>query len=305
MSKSTKPVRKVVIPVAGLGTRVLPATKSIPKELLTVVDRPLIDYVVHEAYEAGIDRVVLVTGRGKGAIEDYFDHAFELEATLRGKGKSDVLAMIEAGVPAAGAISYTRQQAPLGLGHAVWCARDLVGPEPFAVALPDEISAESPGFLKQLVDAYNEVGGNLVAVEEVPNADTARYGVIAPRSAPKGAETKAGGAKGGGLIEMTGMVEKPAPADAPSNFRIIGRYILQPEIFDLLAAQEAGAGGEIQLTDSMNTLNTAQTFHASVCTTEIHDCGSKLGWLKANVDMALKSAEFADDFQAYLKGRLG
>lgn len=288
-----KPIRKVVIPVAGLGTRVLPATKSIPKELLTVVDRPLIDYVVKEAYEAGIDHVILVTGRGKSAIEDYFDHAFELEATLRSKNKTDMLNMIVDNLPKAGQVSYTRQQAPLGLGHAVWCARELVGDEPFAVSLPDEIVPSRPGFLKQMIDAYNQSGGNIVAVEEVPREETSKYGVIAPKSGD-----------GDKLIEMTGMVEKPAPADAPSNFRIIGRYILQPEIFTLLETQERGAGGEIQLTDSMNSLNEQQSFHACVCEGTIHDCGSKLGWLQANLDLGLKDPVLADAFTKFAKARL-
>ncbi|MEQ8749834.1 MAG: UTP--glucose-1-phosphate uridylyltransferase, partial [Amphiplicatus sp.] len=198
-----KPVRKVVIPVAGLGTRVLPATKSIPKELLPVVDRPLIDYVVAEAREAGIEQVILVTGRGKTAIEDYFDHAFELETTLAQKSKDALLKEILAGVPKAGTVAYTRQQAPLGLGHAVWCARELVGDEPFAVSLPDEIVPSRPGFLKQMVDAYQAAGGNIVAVEEVDRSETSKYGVIAPK------------ARKANLIEMTGMVEKPKPEDAP------------------------------------------------------------------------------------------
>lgn len=284
-----KPIRKVVIPVAGLGTRVLPATKSIPKELLTVVDRPLIDYVVAEARDAGIENVILVTGRGKGAIEDYFDHAYELEATLKQKSKTTILNEVEKTIPKAGAVSYTRQQAPLGLGHAVWCARELIGDEPFAVSLPDEIVAYRPGFLKQMVDAYNDVGGNLVAVEEVPNEDTSKYGVIEPKDHK------------GNLIEMTGMVEKPAPADAPSNFRIIGRYVLQPEIFGLLENQGAGAGGEIQLTDSMNTLNDQQKFHAVICEGGIYDCGSKLGFLKANAALGAQNSEFGEEFKAYLK----
>ena len=288
----TKPVRKIVIPVAGLGTRVLPATKSIAKELLPVVDRPLIDYVVAEAKAAGLEDIIFVTGRGKGAIEDYFDHSFELEATLRDKGKTELLDSLLDAKPAAGSVSYTRQQAPLGLGHAIWCARNLVGNEPFALALPDEISGRGPGFITELVNAYNEVGGNLVAVEEVPLEETSKYGVISPR------ETK------GNLIEMTGMVEKPAPEVAPSRYRIIGRYLLQPEIFDLLASQEKGAGGEIQLTDSMNVLNNEQVFHACVCQTQIHDCGSKLGWLKANVEMALDRPDFKEDFGAFLKNKL-
>lgn len=284
-----KPVRKVVIPVAGLGTRVLPATKSIPKELLTVVDRPLIDYVVDEARDAGIEQIILVTGRGKGAIEDYFDHAFELETSLKQKSKTDILKAVEKTIPKAGTVSYTRQQAPLGLGHAVWCARELVGDEPFAVSLPDEIVAHRPGFLKQMVEAYSRVGGNLVAVEEVPAEDTAKYGVIAPK------------AHKDNLIEMTGMVEKPAPEDAPSNFRIIGRYILQPDVFGLLENQGAGAGGEIQLTDSMNTLNGQQAFHAVICEGAIHDCGSKLGFLMANATLGASHPEFGPAFREHLK----
>ena len=258
-------IRKVVIPVAGLGTRVLPATKSIPKELLPVVDRPLIDYVVAEARDAGIEHIVLVTGRGKAAIEDYFDHAFELEATLK---------------------------APLGLGHAVWCARDIIGDEPFAVSLPDEIVPTRPGFLKQMVEAYEKVGGNLVAVEEVPRSETSKYGVIAPK------------ARSGNLIEMTGMVEKPKPEAAPSNFRIIGRYVLQPSIFKVLETQGAGAGGEIQLTDALNRLNEQETFHACLCDGVIHDCGSKLGWLMANVDLGLKSGELGTAFADYVRNRM-
>ena len=288
----SKKIRKVVIPVAGLGTRVLPATKSIPKELLTVVDRPLIDYVVEEARNAGIEHIVLVNGRGKGAIEDYFDHAFELEATLEAKSKTAMLEDLKARLPRAGDISYTRQQAPLGLGHAVWCARDIIGNEPFAVSLPDEIVPHNPGFLRQMVDAYENVGGNLVAVEEVPKEDTQKYGVISPK------------AQSGNLIEMSGMVEKPKPEDAPSNFRIIGRYILQPDIFPLLEKQGAGAGGEIQLTDSMNKLNEMQTFNACICEGVIHDCGSKLGWLQANLDLGLQSKEFGADFEEFAKARL-
>lgn len=287
-----KPVRKVVIPVAGLGTRVLPATKSIPKELLPVVDRPLIDYVVAEAREAGVEQVILVTGRGKGAIEEYFDHAFELEASLAQKSKDALLREVRATVPKAGTVSYTRQQAPLGLGHAVWCARELVGDEPFAVSLPDEIVPGRPGFLKQMIDAYSKTGGNIVAVEEVDRSETGKYGVIAPKS------------RKGDLIEMTGMVEKPKPEDAPSTFRIIGRYILQPEIFRLLETQEKGAGGEIQLTDSMNRLTRMQSFHACICKGIIHDCGSKLGWLQANIDLGLKTPEFSEALSAYIRSRV-
>ena len=290
---SQKPIRKVVVPVAGLGTRVLPATKSIPKELLPVIDRPLIDYVVREAYDAGIEEIILVTGRGKGAIDDYFDHSFELEETLKAKKKTAILEEVEAVIPKAGTVSYTRQQAPLGLGHAVWCARSLVGNEPFAVSLPDEIVVSRPGFLKQMVDAYEKVGGNLVAVEEVPADEVSKYGVVAPKE------------RKGDLIEMSGMVEKPAKEDAPSNFRIIGRYILQPDIFSLLETQERGAGGEIQLTDSMNKLNTQQAFHAAICAGKIHDCGSKLGWMKANLELALEHPEYRDDMAAFAKSLVG
>ncbi|MBY0423366.1 MAG: UTP--glucose-1-phosphate uridylyltransferase GalU [Parvularculaceae bacterium] len=287
-----KRIRKIVIPVAGLGTRVLPATKTIPKELLPVVDRPLIDYVVEEAREAGIEHFVLVTGRGKTAIEDYFDHAFELEETLRAKAKTEALEALRGRMPTAGSFSYTRQQSPAGLGHAVWCARDIVGDEPFAVSLPDEIVPERPGFLKQLVDAHARVGGNLVAVEEVPRSETSKYGVIAPTS------------QDGDLIAMSGLVEKPAPESAPSNFRIIGRYVLQPDIFSVLANQERGAGGEIQLTDAMNTLNKSQAFHALVCKGVIHDCGSKLGWLQANIDLGMKNPEFGDALRTFVRRRI-
>ena len=288
----SKRVRTVVIPVAGLGTRVLPATKTIAKELLPVVDRPLIDYVVSEAREAGVERIVLVTGRGKGAIEDYFDHAFELEASLREKNKNDLLAAVAKTVPKAGEVIYTRQQAPLGLGHAIWCAREIVGDEPFVISLPDEIVPHRPGYLRQLIDAYATVGGNLVAVEEVPLADTAKYGVIAPKS------------QNGRLIEMSGMVEKPKPEAAPSRYRIIGRYLLQPEIFDILETVERGAGGEIQLTDGMAKLIGRQAFHAVVCEGVIHDCGSKLGWLSANLDLGLQNEEFGDAFAHYARARL-
>ncbi len=282
-------IRKLVVPVAGLGTRVLPATKTTPKEMLTVVDRPLIDYVVREAYDAGIEHIILVTGRGKGAIEDYFDHAFELENVLAEKNKTDILNSILNDLPQAGAISYTRQQAPLGLGHAVWCARDLVGNEPFAISLPDEIVPHSPGFLKQMINAYEKTGGNLVAVEEVPNEDTHKYGVIAPTE------------HHGHLVKMSGMVEKPAPEDAPSNYRIIGRYVLQPEIFNLLETQERGAGGEIQLTDSMNSLAKSQDFHAYLCEGDIHDCGSKVGWLQANIKLGLEHTEFGPQIRDYIQ----
>jgi UTP--glucose-1-phosphate uridylyltransferase len=287
-----KPIRKVVIPVAGLGTRVLPATKSIPKELLPVVDRPLIDYVVAEAREAGIEQFVFVTGRGKSAIEDYFDHAFELEAALKAKGKDALVAASTAAMPKAGEAIYTRQQSPLGLGHAVWCARHIVGDEPFAVSLPDEIVPGKPGYLAQLMDAHGKSGGNLVAVEEITRDETSKYGVIIPKG------------RRGDLIEMSGMIEKPAPAAAPSNFRIIGRYILEPAIFAVLERQPKGAGGEIQLTDAMNALNASAPFHALLCKGAIHDCGSKLGWLIANLDLGLAHPETGRSLADYARARL-
>ncbi len=282
-------IRKLVVPVAGMGTRVLPATKTTPKEMLTVIDRPLIDYVVQEAYDAGIEHIILVTGRGKGAIEDYFDHSFELEHALEVKNKTEILESVINTIPQAGNISYTRQQAPLGLGHAVWCARELVGNEPFAVSLPDEIVPTSPGFLKQMVQSYEETGGNLVAVEEVPLQDTSKYGVIAPTE------------NLGKLVKMSGMIEKPAPEEAPSNLRIIGRYILQPEIFKLLETQERGAGGEIQLTDSMNTLAGQQDFHACICDGPIYDCGSKTGWMQANIKLGIDHPEFGETMRDYIR----
>ncbi|MEX6634042.1 UTP--glucose-1-phosphate uridylyltransferase GalU [Hyphococcus lacteus] len=292
-----KSVRKVVIPVAGHGTRVLPATKSTPKELLPLVDRPLIDYVVNEAFEAGIEHVVLVTGRGKSAIEDYFDHAFELEAGLTAKKKTEILDSVLATIPKAGALSYTRQQAPLGLGHAVWCARDIIGNEPFAVSLPDVVITKAmggtKGCLAQMVDEYNKTGGNIVAVEEVAQKDTNKYGVVAPK-----------GQRDGRMFEMSGMVEKPAPIDAPSNLAITGRYILQPEVFELLETTPRGAGGEIQLTDAMDALMKSQSFFAYEYEGESHDCGDKLGWLKANIALGLQRPEFADSLKSYIKDNI-
>ena len=285
-----KPVKKVVIPVAGHGTRVLPATKSTPKELLPLVDRPLIDYVVNEAFEAGIEHCVLVTGRGKGAIEDYFDHAFELEAGLEKKKKLEILDQVRASIHKAGSLSFTRQQAPLGLGHAVWCARDIIGDEPFAVSLPDVVIDGAPGALKQMVDQYNEVGGNIIAVENVAKEETNKYGIVAPKDGASGK-----------MFEMSGMVEKPDPSEAPSTLAITGRYILQPEIFDLLAKTERGAGNEIQLTDAMDTLMKEQSFFAYEYDGESHDCGDKLGWLKANVTLAQKHEQLGDKFNAFLK----
>lgn len=275
-------VRKAVLPVAGLGTRVLPGTKTTPKELLNVVDRPILSYIAEEAREAGIEHIVFVTGRSKQAIEDYFDHQIELEAQLLAKGKTEILATMNAELARPGEMSFTRQMQPKGLGHAVWCARDIVGPEPFAVLLPDVIVDSQPGALKQLIDVYNEVGGNIIGVEAVPDSETHKYGVVDP------ADPSDGGERQGRRIGMKGMVEKPPQGAAPSNLAISGRYILQPEIFDLLTDQTAGAGGEIQLTDAMARLMTDQSFTAVEYAGVTHDCGDKIGLLRANVALALK-----------------
>lgn len=279
-------IRKAVLPVAGLGTRVLPATKAIPKELLPVVDRPVIQYVVDEAIEAGIEHIVFVTGRGKGAIEDYFDHAYELEAQLMAKNKTAILAEVEASRLPAGRASFVRQQSPLGLGHAVWCARDIVGNAPFAVLLPDVIVKGRPSCLKQMVDAFGKVGGNVIAVDPVPEERVSSYGVIAPKS------------RDGRLIAMSGMVEKPPRGTAPSNLAITGRYILQPEIFGLLEKQGAGAGGEIQLTDAMARLMELQDFYAYEFEGSVHDCGNKTGYLEAVLAHALDNP----DTSAFARG---
>ena len=285
---SHKRVRKAVLPVAGLGTRVLPGTKVVAKELLNVVDRPILSYVVAEARAAGIEHFVFVTGRGKGAIEDYFDHHVELEAQLLAKKKTAILDELLAELPKAGEMSFVRQMQPHGLGHAVWCARDIIGDEPFAVILPDMVmDAEVPA-LKQAIDAYDQTGGNIIVVEPVPHDQTHQYGVVA-------LETQAGR-----LNKMTGMVEKPAKGTAPSNLIVSGRYILQPEIFNLLETQERGAGGEIQLTDSMFRLMETQAFHALEYDGTTYDCGDKIGLLRANVALALKRADLGDAARAAL-----
>ena len=270
----TKRVRKAVFPVAGLGTRLLPATKLMPKEMLTIVDRPLIQYAVDEAREAGIEQMIFVTGRGKSSLVDYFDQAFELETTLREKGKS--LDPLEPSRARFGEIVSVRQQQPLGLGHAVWCAREIVGDEPFAVLLPDELMRGTPNCLAQLVEAYEKVGGNVVAALEVPDSETHKYGVIDP------------GATDGRLTEIRGMIEKPAPGTAPSNLMLPGRYILQPEVMRALHAQETGAGGEIQLTDAMAKMIGEQPFHAFRFDGARYDCGSAAGFVIANLAMALE-----------------
>ena len=281
-----KPVRKAVLPVAGLGTRVLPATKTTPKEMLNVVDRPILSYIVEEARAAGIEHFVFVTGRGKGAIEDFFDHHVELEAQLEGKGKSALLNELRAELPKAGEMSFVRQMQPLGLGHAVWCARDIVGDEPFAVLLPDMIMDATPAALAQATAAYGQVGGNIVVVEPCPPGQAHQYGIVALEG------------DGGRLNRMTGMVEKPAPGTEPSNLFISGRYILQPEIFGILERQERGAGGEIQLTDGMAALMKSQDFHALEYDGTTYDCGDKIGLLRANVALALRRPDLADAARA-------
>ncbi|MEN6542696.1 UTP--glucose-1-phosphate uridylyltransferase GalU [Parvibaculum sp.] len=286
ISMAPKKLRKVVFPVAGLGTRFLPATKAIPKEMLTVVDKPVIQYAVEEAIEAGIEHFVFVTGRGKGTIEDHFDIAYELEATLKARGKTAEFEMLKASRPIAGAASFVRQQEPLGLGHAVWCARDVVGNEPFALALPDMLIHGKPGCFAQMVDVYEKHGGNIVAVEEVPHEHVNRYGVVA-----------LGESFGPATHRITGMVEKPKIEEAPSDLIISGRYILQPEIFEKLAAQKPGAGGEIQLTDSMIALCAEQDFFAHRFTGTTYDCGDKVGYLTANLVLSLDRPDIAPKFR--------
>ncbi|MGZ3298578.1 MAG: UTP--glucose-1-phosphate uridylyltransferase GalU [Asticcacaulis sp.] len=281
-------VRKAVIPVAGLGTRVLPGTKVVPKELLNVVDRPILSYVVAEARAAGIEHFVFVTGRSKGAIEDYFDHQVELEAQLKAKGKTAILDELLAELPKAGEMSFVRQMQPHGLGHAVWCARDIVGDEPFAVILPDVIMDAEVAATKQAIDAYSQMGGNIIVVEQVPHDQTHQYGVVSLHS------------QDGRLNRMTGMVEKPAKGTAPSNLIVSGRYVLQPEIFAILENQERGAGGEIQLTDAMHRLMETQTFHALEYEGVTYDCGDKVGLLRANVALALKRPDLGDAARAAL-----
>jgi UTP--glucose-1-phosphate uridylyltransferase len=275
-------VRKAVLPVAGLGTRVLPGAKTTPKNLLNVVDRPILSYIVEEARAAGIEHLVFIVGRGQGAIEDYFDANPEIEQALEAKGKTDILAEVRRDLPQPGEMSFVRQMAPLGLGHAVWCARHIVGDEPFAVMLPDMLMAAEPPALAQAVAAYEEKGGNIVVVEPAPEGEAHKYGIVALDG------------QHGRLNRMTGMVEKPAPGTEPSNLFISGRYILQPEIFEVLETQERGAGGEIQLTDGMAALMKRQDFHALEYEGTTYDCGDKLGLLRANVAFALRRPELAD-----------
>jgi len=286
-------VTKAIFPVAGLGTRFLPATKSIPKEILTLVDKPLIQYAIDEARAAGISEFIFVTSRGKGALEDYFDGAPQLEASLRKKNKAELLDILQKTTMRSGAIAYIRQRDPLGLGHAVWCARRLIADEPFAVILTDDvISAEKP-CLQQMVEAYEEVGGNMVAAMEVPPEKASAYGLIKV------------GEEHNRIIEVKGMVEKPRPEDAPSNIAVIGRYILTPKILENLDNKAVGAGGEIQLTDAiareiMESNNvTAYRFEG-----KRFDCGSKSGFLEATVSFALERPDLRDDFLAFLENNI-
>jgi len=286
----THRVRKAVFPVAGLGTRFLPATKAIPKEMLTVVDRPVIQHVVDEARDAGIEHFIFVTGRGKSLIEDHFDRAPELEQVLAERGKKAELNALN-DLPPAGSTSFTRQQEPLGLGHAVWCARDIVGNEPFALLLPDVlVQTQGKGCLAQMIDAYAAHGGNILAVEPVPDDQVKNYGVVS-----------LGGKGDGRVLPIDGMVEKPKPGTEPSNLTILGRYILQPEIFAILAGQEKGAGGEIQLTDAMLTLLKRQPFYALRYEGRAFDCGSKIGFLSANIAYALARPDLAKAVSAEIK----
>ncbi|MBL6613024.1 MAG: UTP--glucose-1-phosphate uridylyltransferase GalU [Reyranella sp.] len=277
-----RPVRKAVFPVAGMGTRFLPATKAVPKEMLPIVDKPVIQYAVEEAREAGIEQFIFVTGRNKNIIEDHFDHAYELEALLHAREKMTELDSLLESIPQTGSVAFTRQQQPLGLGHAVWCARHLVGDEPFAVLLPDDLLVGQPGALAQMMAAYDRVGGGvLVAAEEKPVEELHRYGVFAT------------GATRGNATEVKGVVEKPRADKAPSRLCVIGRYILQPEIFTELDRHETGAGGEIQLTDSMAKLIGKMPFHAVTTSCERYDCGDKVGFVQANLAVGLKRPDIA------------
>lgn len=282
----TKPVRKAVFPVGGLGTRFLPATKAMPKEMLPVVDKPLIQYAVEEAIEAGIEQFIFVTGRGKTALEDHFDHTHELEDTLLGKGKTEVHKVVLDLLPNPGTVFYTRQMQPLGLGHAVWCAKELIGNEPFAVLLADDlVLSQGDCCLKQMIDVHNETGGNVVAIEEVPREETYKYGVMQVTE------------DDGRIAQASGLVEKPAPEDAPSNLSIIGRYVLQPEVFKELDKQQKGAGNEVQLTDALANAIPEVEFRGLRFDGHRYDCGSKIGFIEANLAFALDRDDMRDGVQ--------
>ncbi|MGH7212547.1 MAG: UTP--glucose-1-phosphate uridylyltransferase [Acetobacteraceae bacterium] len=284
-----KPLRKAVLPVAGLGTRFLPATKAIAKEMLPVVDKPLIQYAIEEARAAGIEQFCMVTGRGKTSLVEHFDIAFELEATLRERDKQDALAALKETQVEPGSMVTVRQQIPLGLGHAIWCARAFIGEDPFAILLPDDLVLSDTPCLRQLADVYRDIGGNVVAVTEVPRAQTNRYGILRV------------GRDDGKLVEVLGLVEKPDPEDAPSNLSIIGRYVLMPEVIGELSRMERGAGGEVQLTDGMAGLIGQQPFHGLRYEGRRFDCGDKIGFLEAQIAFALKRPELAPSVRAFLK----
>ena len=284
-----KKLRKVVLPVAGLGTRFLPATKAMAKEMLPVVDKPLIQYAIEEARAAGIEQFCMVTGRGKTALVEHFDVAYELEATLRARGKDDTLAQLKGSSVEPGSMVTVRQQVPMGLGHAIWCARAFIGDDPFAIMLPDDLVLADVSWVKQLADVYDRTGGNVVAVEEVPREHTNRYGILKV------------GKDDGKVAEVLGLVEKPKPEDAPSNLSIIGRYVLMPEVITHLAKMERGAGGEVQLTDGMARLIGTQPFHGLRCIGRRFDCGSKEGFLEAQIAFALKRPDLRDAVKAFLK----
>ncbi len=286
------PIKKAVFPVAGLGTRFLPATKAMPKEMLTVVDKPLIQYAVEEAMEAGIEHFIFITGRNKTAIEDHFDRQYELMNILKEKGKLEQIDILERDLPSAGQTSFTRQQQPLGLGHAVWCARHLIGNEPFALLLPDMLMQSPTGALKQMIEQYEKHGNNVVGLHEVPSNEVDQYGIVEARKADSG------------RLKITNMVEKPKIEDAPSNLMIMGRYILQPEIMKLLETQNKGAGGEIQLTDAMLKLLEFQEFSGVNINGKLFDCGSKLGFLSANVSYALEHPKLGKEFRANIQAML-
>lgn len=283
-----KPLRKAVLPVAGLGTRFLPATKAMPKEMLPVVDKPLIQYAVDEARAAGIDQFCMVTGRGKTALIDHFDIAFELEATLAERDKQEALALLRQEAMPPGAITTVRQQVPLGLGHAIWCARTFIGNDPFAILLPDDLVLSQTPCMAQLATAYHETGGNVVAVAEVPREQTNRYGILKT------------GKMEGDLIEVAGLVEKPKPEEAPSNLSIIGRYVLLPEVITHLSRMEAGAGNEVQLTDAMAKMIGHTPFHGLKFEGERFDCGDKAGFLEAQIAFSLARPDLQDAVRRFL-----
>lgn len=289
IATSFKPVRKAVFPVAGMGTRFLPATKAMPKEMLPINDRPLIQHVYEEAREAGIEEFIFITGRHKEMLEEHFDFQPELEQTLQARGKDDMLAKVRDSEIPAGKLFLTRQPKPLGLGHAIWCAHKLIGDEPFAILLPDVLIKGQQGCLKQMIDAYEEHGGNIIAVEDVPRSETYKYGIV-----------DTGGAQGT-VCDIKGLVEKPKPEDAPSTLSVVGRYILQPEVFEHLSAFEIGAGGEIQLTDAMDKLIGTQPFKTLSFEGKSYDCGSRLGFIEANIIYGMDAPDIGDNVKSIVK----